>query len=337
MQPLRCSHCRSLSRTIFMLLSLLLFISLAGCLSSPSGGISPSGTLSPPGTNVPDNPLATTNDSVSSQVIQKHYSTFDSISLTVNNITVKSIPKRSGDTFSVVVLNLSVKNGGLDESFLFENRSLVSFQSDSEHLFPEYPQFEYSSVPITNPLINRSAAPGEEIQGDVYFFLNPGVHSMSLSIRYPDWTIVGGAYLPDLSNANRALSDNEYPKYLALEVPSAVRKPTIPGWRASPGHGVAIINVSITNHNHERAVIRSEHLWLLTEKPITLEHGGDKMTPEMARDYLRFPIVVPAGGTTNGSVFFGVYSGTRINKIALADENLVIHSIVDLNSIYQYE
>ncbi|HOB60223.1 MAG TPA: hypothetical protein PK154_05775 [Methanoregulaceae archaeon] len=337
MQPLRCSHCRSLSRTIFMLLSLLLFISLAGCLSSPSGGISPSGTLSPPGTNVPDNPLATTNDSVSSQVIQKHYSTFDSISLTVNNITVKSIPKRSGDTFSVVVLNLSVKNGGLDESFLFENRSLVSFQSDSEHLFPEYPQFEYSSVPITNPLINRSAAPGEEIQGDVYFFLNPGVHSMSLSIRYPDWTIVGGAYLPDLSNANRALSDNEYPKYLALEVPSAVRKPTIPGWRASPGHGVAIINVSITNHNHERAVIRSEHLWLLTEKPITLEHGGDKMTPEMARDYLRFPIVVPAGVTTNGSVFFGVYSGTRINKIALADENLVIHSIVDLNSIYQYE
>jgi len=337
MQPLRCSHCRSLSRTIFMLLSLLLFISLAGCLSSPSGGISPSGTLSPPGTNVPDNPLATTNDSVSSQVIQKHYSTFDSISLTVNNITVKSIPKRSGDTFSVVVLNLSVKNGGLDESFLFENRSLVSFQSDSEHLFPEYPQFEYSSVPITNPLINRSAAPGEEIQGDVYFFLNPGVHSMSLSIRYPDWTIVGGAYLPDLSNANRALSDNEYPKYLALEVPSAVRKPTIPGWRASPGHGVAIINVSITNHNHERAVIRSVHLWLLTEKPITLEHGGDKMTPEMARDYLRFPIVVPEGVTTNGTVFFGVSSGTRINKIALADENLVIHSIVDLNSIYQYE
>jgi len=61
------------------------------------------------------------------------------------------------------------------------------------------------------------------------------------------------------------------------------------------------------------------------------------MTPEMARDYLRFPIVVPAGGTTNGSVFFGVYSGTRINKIALADENLVIHSMVDLNGIYHSE
>jgi hypothetical protein len=255
----------------------------------------------------------------------------------VNNVTVKTVPKRSGDTFSVVVLDLSVKNTGLDESFFFENRSLVSFQSDSEHLFPEYPQFEYSSVNITRPLVNRTADPGEEIRGEVYFFLNPGVDSMSLYVRYPDWTIAGGAYLPDLSNANRALSDNEYPKYLALEVPSAVRKPTIPGWRASPGHGVAIINVSITNHNHERAVIRSEHLWLLTEKPITLEHGGDKMTPEMARDYLRFPIVVPAGGTTNGSVFFGVYSGTRINKIALADENLVIHSMVDLNGIYHSE
>jgi len=255
----------------------------------------------------------------------------------VNNVTVKTVPKRSGDTFSVVVLDLSVKNTGLDESFFFENRSLVSFQSDSEHLFPEYPQFEYSSVNITRPLVNRTADPGEEIRGEVYFFLNPGVDSMSLYVRYPDWTIAGGAYLPDLSNTNRALSDNEYPKYLALEVPSAVRKPTIPGWRASPGHGVAIINVSITNHNHERAVIRSEHLWLLTEKPITLEHGGDKMTPEMARDYLRFPIVVPAGGTTNGSVFFGVYSGTRINKIALVDENLVIHSMVDLNGIYHYE
>lgn len=337
MQPIRCSHDWSLSKTTLLLSSLILLVVLAGCLSSPSGRISPSGTLSPPGTNVPDNPLAATNDSVSPPVIQKYSSAFATVSITVNNVTVKTVPKRSGDTFSVVVLDLSVKNTGLDESFFFENRSLVSFQSDSEHLFPEYPQFEYSSVNITRPLVNRTADPGEEIRGEVYFFLNPGVDSMSLYVRYPDWTIAGGAYLPDLSNANRALSDNEYPKYLALEVPSAVRKPTIPGWRASPGHGVAIINVSITNHNHERAVIRSEHLWLLTEKPITLEHGGDKMTPEMARDYLRFPIVVPAGGTTNGSVFFGVYSGTRINKIALADENLVIHSIVDLNGIYQYE
>jgi len=337
MQPIRCSHDWSLSKTTLLLSSLILLVVLAGCLSSPSGRISPSGTLSPPGTNVPDNPLAATNDSVSPPVIQKYSSAFATVSITVNNVTVKTVPKRSGDTFSVVVLDLSVKNTGLDESFFFENRSLVSFQSDSEHLFPEYPQFEYSSVNITRPLVNRTADPGEEIRGEVYFFLNPGVDSMSLYVRYPDWTIAGGAYLPDLSNANRALSDNEYPKYLALEVPSAVRKPTIPGWRASPGHGVAIINVSITNHNHERAVIRSEHLWLLTEKPITLEHGGDKMTPEMARDYLRFPIVVPAGGTTNGSVFFGVYSGTRINKIALVDENLVIHSMVDLNGIYHYE
>lgn len=337
MQPIRCSHDWSLSKTTLLLSSLILLVVLAGCLSSPSGGISPSGTLSPPGTNVPDNPLAATNDSVSPPVIQKYSSAFATVSITVNNVTVKTVPKRSGDTFSVVVLDLSVNNTGLDESFFFENRSLVSFQSDSEHLFPEYPQFEYSSVNITRPLVNRTADPGEEIRGEVYFFLNPGVDSMSLYVRYPDWTIAGGAYLPDLSNTNRALSDNEYPKYLALEVPSAVRKPTIPGWRASPGHGVAIINVSITNHNHERAVIRSEHLWLLTEKPITLEHGGDKMTPEMARDYLRFPIVVPAGGTTNGSVFFGVYSGTRINKIALVDENLVIHSMVDLNGIYHYE
>lgn len=337
MQPIRCSHDWSLSKTTLLLSSLILLVVLAGCLSSPSGGISPSGTLSPPGTNVPDNPLAATNDSVSPPVIQKYSSAFATVSITVNNVTVKTVPKRSGDTFSVVVLDLSVNNTGLDESFFFENRSLISFQSDSEHLFPEYPQCEYSSVNITRPLVNRTADPGEEIRGEVYFFLNPGVDSMSLYVRYPDWTIAGGAYLPDLSNANRALSDNEYPKYLALEVPSAVRKPTIPGWRASPGHGVAIINVSITNHNHERAVIRSEHLWLLTEKPITLEHGGDKMTPEMARDYLRFPIVVPAGGTTNGSVFFGVYSGTRINKIALVDENLVIHSMVDLNGIYHYE
>ncbi|HNQ26061.1 MAG: hypothetical protein BWY93_00880 [Euryarchaeota archaeon ADurb.BinA087] len=336
-QPVRCSHHRCLFHTIFSFSSLILIIVLSGCLSSPPGGISPSGTPSPSGTQGIDALPAVTNDPGSDPLIQKHSSTFDSLLITVHNITVKSVRKRSGDTFLGVVLDLSVKNRGLNESFFFDNRSLISFQSDSEHLFPEYPQSEYFSVNITSPLLNRTAAPGEEIRGEVYFFLNPGVDSMSLYLRYPDWTIVGGEYLPDFSDATLTVSDTAYRKYLELEVPSAVRKATIPGWKASPGHGVAIINVSITNHNPETTTIPSEQLWLLTEKPVTLEHGGDKLAPEMARDYLRFPIVVPPGGMTNGSVFFGIYSGTRINKIALADNNLVIHSLVDLNGIYRYE
>jgi len=317
---------------------LILFLSVliisAGCLSftqrdSTVENYSPAGI--PSGV-----PLL--NQSDQAPPIKDTTTSFDDIRITVHDSTMKSLKKRSGDTFSVILLNISLKNEGIDDTFFLDNRSLVCFQSDGNHLFPEYPQSDYYQVKITNPLLPCTAAPGEEVRGDVYFFWNKNaVAGMPLYVRSPDWTIVGGVYIPDIAEATRTIPNGEYPKDLGLEVPSAVRKATVPGWRASPGHGIAIINVSITNHRPSDVTVQSEHLLLLTEKPITLEHGGDKLSPEMARDYLRFPFVIHANETRSGSVFFGVYSGTKVNKIALTDEKYMIQSLVDLNGIYRYE
>jgi hypothetical protein len=318
---------------LFILLLSVLVI-FAGCVSYPNPD-------SPVENNLPaDIPsgVPLLNQSDHAPPGKDTTASFDDIRITVHDSTVKSLRKRSGDTFSVILLNVSVKNEGLDEVFFFDNRSLVCFQSDSDHLFPEYPQSDYHQVNITNPLLPCTAAPGEEVRGDVYFYWNKGaVPGMPLYVRTPDWTIVGGVYIPDIAEATRTIPDREYPKDLELVVPSAVRKATVPGWRSSPGHGIAIINVSITNRHPFDVTIRSEHLLLLTEKAITLEHGGDKLSPEMARDYIRFPFAVPANETRSGSVFFGVFSGTKVNKIALTDEKYMIQSLIDLNGIYQYE
>jgi len=276
-------------------------------------------------------PLTTQTESVQNLIYEKEGSAFDSIQITIHNITVM---QKSGSKFPVVVFNISLINEGLNEPFFLDDRSLVCFQSDFE---TTYPKLDDPTMNITNPILLHGIGPGEQIVGEVGFFLNEHVDSLALYVRDPNWTILGGVYIPDMDNITQITSDREYPKNLTLSVPSAVQKATIPGANLRPGHKIAIINVSITNHNPTDVTIQREQLLLLTERGMTLEHGGSRLTPEMAREYLRFPLTIHPGETKTGPVFIIVYSGTRTNKLALTDKNFVIQSLIDLNGIYRYE
>ena len=75
----------------------------------------------------------------------------------------------------------------------------------------------------------------------------------------------------------------------------------------------------------------------MNERGSTLEHGGNRVTREIARDYLRFPLVIKPGETITGPVLYVISSSTRINTLVLTDSNFVIHSFADVNNIYQYE
>ena len=271
------------------------------------------------------------NEPEQNSILEKDSSGFDSIRITIHNATVHTLRQRSGKEFSVIVFEVSMKNERLNEAFVFENESLICFQSDYEHFYPEYPQVDYHQVNITDPLLLRSVAPGEQIQGEVYFYLNKNVRSMAFYVKYPNWSVVGGTFIPDLSDVTQCIPDREYQKNIELVVHSAVQKGSLPDYHTSPGHKVAIINVSITNNNPTDIIIRSENFLLLTERHITLEHARGRA------NYLKFPFTIRPGETKSGSVLMGIYSGTRTNKIALTDKNFVIHSLIDLNGIYRYE
>jgi hypothetical protein len=133
------------------------------------------------------------------------------------------------------------------------------------------------------------------------------------------------------------LPDQDYKKTLGMSVDSAVQMKTIPGMNLKSGAKIAIINVSITNHADSDVTIQREQLFIRTERGATLEHGGDRVTREMAASYLRFPLHIPPGGTLSGPVLYVIYSGTRVNKLVLMDNNCVFQSMVDLNTIYRYE
>ena len=319
---------------IIAILALALVL-LSGCTSTTPHSITSLPTSSPPDSSAPDATVMLANESNNNSPVLSRLDISESVLVTIHTWSMYTLRNRAGNDFSVVVFNLSIKNEGLGESFYLDNRSIVSFQSDHEGLNPQYPQ-EYK-VPVTDPLLNRSIAPGEEIRGEVSFYLNKNVRSMPLYVRYPNWTIVGGAYLPDISDVPQSISDREYPKNLEMIVPSAVQKATLPGFNLRPGNQIAIINVSITNHNPTDVTIQRENLLLLTERSVTLEHGGDRLNPEMARDYLRFPIHLHPGETRSGPVIFIIYSRTSTNKLALTDSHYVVNSLVDLNGIYRFE
>ncbi len=112
---------------------------------------------------------------------------------------------------------------------------------------------------------------------------------------------------------------------------------TIPGMNLRQDARIAIINVSITNYAGSDVTIPREQLFIQTERSTTLEHGGDRVTREMARQYLRFPLVIRPGETITGPVLYVIHSGTRTNTLVLMDRNGVIQSMVDLNPLYQYK
>jgi hypothetical protein len=118
---------------------------------------------------------------------------------------------------------------------------------------------------------------------------------------------------------------------------SAVQYRTFFGMTSTTGNRHAVINVSITNQGTADMGIPREHLFILTERGMTFEHGGERTYPEIARLFLRFPLVLHPGETRNGSILYIVFPGTRINQLILTDRNYVIQSMVDLNRIYRYE
>jgi hypothetical protein len=303
---------------------------LTGCLSNqPERNQSP--TITP--LNVP---IVTTNEPDMSIQIQKDPTTSNPIQVTVHNVTVYSIMQKSGKEIKLVALDVSLKNLGVKESFSFDNISLISFQMNNEKV-NFYPNTRNFQGDIRNPLLLRTLAPGEKTRGTVVFELVGDTESMVFYIKDPSWTILGEAFVPDIYNGAQSRSDREYTKNLGFIVHSAAQKNAIPGMGPFPEAKIAVVNVSIINNNPTDVTIKRENLLILTEREITLEHGGARVSDEIARDYLRFPCTIHSGETITGSVLYVVHSGTRINKIALTDNNLVINSMVDLNNIYQYE
>ncbi|MEI6292690.1 MAG: DUF4352 domain-containing protein [Methanomicrobiales archaeon] len=276
------------------------------------------------------------NVSDQSSPIQKDITPSNPIQITVHNVTVYSVMQKSGKEIKHVALDVSMKNIGLKESFSFDNISLISFQMDNENLnvYPNTRNFQGNS---RNPLLLRTLAPGEKIRGTVVFELVGDTESMVFYIKDPSWTILGEAFVPDISNGAQSRSDREYTKNLGFVVHSAAQKNAIPGMGPFPEAKIAVVSVSIINNNPTDVTIKRENLLILTEREITFEHGGERVSDEIARDYLRFPFTIHSGETITGSALYVVHSGTRINKIALTDNNLVINSMVDLNNIYQYE
>jgi hypothetical protein len=263
-------------------------------------------------------------------------SRFNIIQMTLHNISILSKGQYLGKTSSLIVLDLSLRhNGRLPLSFT--NRSLVGIISVNG-LGDMYPsETRYLQNESADPLFPCTLAPGEEKRGTVAFPLYRGVKSMALYLADRDWRVYGELFIPDLSQGNQSIPGTEYPKTLGLVAYSAVQYRSLLGMTLTTGNRHAVINVSITNRGTGDMRIPREQLFILTERGMTFEHGGERTFPEIARLFLRFPLVIHPGETRNGSLLYIVFPGTRINRLVLTDRNFVIHSIVDLNGIYRYE
>lgn len=133
------------------------------------------------------------------------------------------------------------------------------------------------------------------------------------------------------------------PEKVQIFVNSATLYHTLPGWNTKVGNGISVINVSIKNNLDSEYWISREYLFIKSERDTALEHGGDRLEPEMAKDYIRFPIKLGPGETKTGSIVYIVYYGTSVNDLILSstdvvrETNLTVLAKIDLNKIYRYE
>ncbi|WP_321504398.1 DUF4352 domain-containing protein [uncultured Methanoregula sp.] len=125
-------------------------------------------------------------------------------------------------------------------------------------------------------------------------------------------------------------------KKLGLTVNSAVRYQTLPGFNNKAGTGIAVINVSLTNNLATQYQLSREDIYIETEKDQTLEHGGDRLSADMASKYFHFPVRINPGETKTGSIVYIVFTGTTKNNLVLKDNNQTTMARVDLNRIYTY-
>lgn len=126
------------------------------------------------------------------------------------------------------------------------------------------------------------------------------------------------------------------PEKLQITVNSATLSRTLPGFTNKAGTGISVINVSIKNNRDSDWSIARECLVIKTETDTTMEHGGGRVSPDMAGDYLRFPIKIGPGETKTGLIIYIVNTGSLKNDLLLKDGNNVVLARVDLNKIYTY-
>jgi hypothetical protein len=331
---------------LLIILIVLLFL-FSGCFS-PSSERGPESVLLPspapgqsPEPTSPDTipaaaPVESPEEPEQVSSIPRDFSDFDSISIVVHNITVQRV-RQGGKIIPIAFLDLSLRNNAMDKVYSLDYTSLVCIESEPGQQYPAFIPLKSDVLQEENiiQLLPCTLAPGQEKRGTVVFNLLENVESMALYIKEPDWTIVGEMYIPVIANGSQSSTWSEYTKNLEMVVHSAVLK-DIQGLDLRQGRKSLVINVSITNHYPDDVIIPRETVFIITELARTFETGGDRVTKEIARQHLRFPLRIHSGETINGSILFS-YGGTRTNKFVLTDRNYMINSIVDLNTLFRYE
>jgi hypothetical protein len=132
------------------------------------------------------------------------------------------------------------------------------------------------------------------------------------------------------------------PEKIQITINSATMYHTLPGFTNKAGTGISVINVSIKNNLATDYRISREYLYIKSERDTTLEHGGDRLSSDVAGKYLRFPITIGPGETKTGSLVYIVNYGTRTNDLILSatdvlrETNVTVLAKVDLNKVYIY-
>jgi hypothetical protein len=145
----------------------------------------------------------------------------------------------------------------------------------------------------------------------------------------------GDTVIKNISNGPLNTTHDTSLRPVGLIVHSAAKYRTLPGWKNQEGTCIAVINVSITNYKPTLLWLPRDNLVIRTNLPgSTLEHGGDRLSPEIARNFLRFPLTIGPGETKTGSIVYIVNSGPPVNNLVLTDNDNVPQVIVDLNTYY---
>ncbi len=185
----------------------------------------------------------------------------------------------------------------------------------------------------------------------VLFVLAPGClsrqpvdtspQSTPVKINFPATSPVTGPNEPDkavIKNTSYgpvSNPDSTSPRPVGLTVHSAAKYSTLPGWNNQEGTCIAVINVSISNYKPTVLWLTRDNLVIKTNLPgSTLEHGGDRVSPDIARNFLRFPLTIGPGETKTGSIVYIVNSGPPVNNLVLTDNDKVVLAMVDLNEYY---
>ena len=210
---------------------------------------------------------------------------FDSI-----NVTVHSVERIHKGDENFIFLNLTIKNEKISDGFSLDNTTIMCFDQNEAHRF--YPVSTDLPMEIKDPLIPTTLHPGQEKQGTIVFRLWDSVKSINLYVGYSNWTLLGESVISDISKNSTEISDVDYLKKRGLIVHSAVQHHNLPGWNNQPGTSIAEINVSITNYQTYDIKLPRENIFIITERSRTLEKGGDRAKPEIARKLFRFPLSI---------------------------------------------